>query len=122
MPACLSYTEAYVQQALMSFTMPDELSADACCVLSACLSVVCPRVLAHTHHMHSIPGLCLERSCHLMCARRRAGKGAVYTYDAVGSHERVGFSCQARACPVHCAPAVRACCECMCAAHSQLKE
>ena len=35
----------------------------------------------------------------------------MYTYDAVGSHERVGFSCQARRYPVHVAPAVHAKCE-----------
>ncbi len=46
----------------------------------------CVAGLARCRHMISAPGQ--------VCPWRAAGKGAVYTYDAVGSHERVGFSCQ----------------------------
>lgn len=33
------------------------------------------------------------------CSLCLAGRGAVYTYDAIGSYERKGFSCQGRRAP-----------------------
>lgn len=44
------------------------------------------------HYMH----MCCSDPSPRPCLLPAAGKGAVYTYDAIGSYERTGYSCQVR--------------------------
>lgn len=54
---------------------------------------------------YTLPVACLRSvSVHafsLMCLPFDAGKGAVYSYDAIGSHERSGYSVQVRYLATH---------------------